>query len=122
MTALQGNYAAEATLLESQETIAQSVAQAKALAGTPSNSKTAPTFPDKVADFPLPADQTMASLATLMQYASVQANRHYNSALTNSNIVARQLDYAQSELVKAQTRLNSIQAGLAAANAAAYAA
>ncbi|MDW6002502.1 hypothetical protein [Vibrio mangrovi] len=66
--------------------------------------------------------QQDTALLTLIQKAYHQAVSHYQSSLEASNMANTQLEYAQAELARATTKLNSLQAGLDAAKAAAYAA
>ncbi|WNJ96740.1 hypothetical protein RND59_06600 [Vibrio ruber] len=66
--------------------------------------------------------QQDTALLTLIQKAYHQAVSDYQQALEASNMADTQLEYAQAELARATTKLNSLQAGLDAAKAAAFAA
>ncbi|KUI96882.1 hypothetical protein [Vibrio sp. MEBiC08052] len=66
--------------------------------------------------------QQDTALLTLIQKAYHQAVSDYQQALEASNMADTQLEYAQAELARATTKLNSLQAGLNAAKAAAFAA
>lgn len=67
-------------------------------------------------------NQQDGSLYTLIQTAYNNALTNYKSALDADNMAIDQLNSAKGDLARATTRLNSLKAGLEAAQAAAYAA
>ena len=67
-------------------------------------------------------NQQNTSLYTLIQKSYKTAVTHYQSALEANNMATTQLESAQNELTRATSTLSSLQAGLDAAQAAAYAA
>lgn len=62
------------------------------------------------------------ALYTLIQHGYQRAVERYQSALAASNMANTQLESAKSELARATASLNSLNAGLGAAKAAAFAA
>ncbi|MCL9670895.1 hypothetical protein [Citrobacter sp. MNAZ 1397] len=62
------------------------------------------------------------ALYTLIQRGYQRAVEHYQSALAASNMANTQLESAKAELARATASLNSLNAGLGAAKAAAFAA
>lgn len=62
------------------------------------------------------------SLLSLLKGAYKDACMDYENALDANNMVTVQLEYARAQLSNATTKLNSLKTGLAAAQAAAYAA
>ncbi|MDU8498229.1 hypothetical protein RYB01_03425 [Pseudomonas syringae] len=121
LTALQSCYIAESTLLESNGVIGLANHQAenlsrRMLAGWSPSS-------DKGGN---PAALDLSSngdgLLVLLQNAYENSVDTYNSTLANNQNVADQVVYAQTELALANMQLSSLQAGLRAATAAAYAA
>lgn len=122
LTALQSCYAAESTLLESGAVIDVTDRQAHALkermeSGIDPLSATSGTRRSA-------ADLTAsdAGILLLLKQAYDNAVTAYNDALADSDNVAAQLSYAQTQSALASMKLGSVQAGLKAATAAAYAA
>jgi len=122
LTALQSCYAAEASLLESQNTIDLGSKQGNELFARMVNNYNqrmqAPNNKLAVVGLTSDCDGIMA----LLQRAYKTASAFYDDALWSNNSVTRQLNFAQGELAGAITASNSYKAGLAAATAAAYAA
>lgn len=121
LAALQSCYVAEATLLESSEVLALGSQQSTQL-----RDRMSFLWDSQSGKVLMAADAAPGvngpGIVALLQQAYDDAKVNYNQALTSNNIVTGQLSHAQAELADAQVRLNSYQAGLAAATAAAYAA
>ena len=122
LTALQSCYAAEASLLASQNTIDLGSKQSnELLVRMVSNYNQRMQPPNNllaVVGFTSDCDGIMA----LLQRAYKTARISYDDALWSNNSVTTQLNFAQGELAGAITASNSYKASLAAATAAAYAA
>lgn len=121
LTALQSCYAAEASATRSKQVIDL---QAQQLSNLVDSFKSAgmitePTTASAASEAPL-IDCT--GLLSLSENAYEQSVTRYQQTLVANNIVNKQLAYAQQQLAKSTTSLNSWQAGLAAATAAAAAA
>lgn len=108
LTALTNCYAAEATGQESLQATTLTHEQAASLY----------IWLTKGAD----GNKSGNSLYELLEQAYTKANDKYQFMLKANNQVVDQLSYAQSQLANATTQLNSLKAGLAAAQSAAYAA
>jgi hypothetical protein len=120
LVALQSTFAAQATTIESEQAMAleyiQSMDLYQALTGTKPGSNIPPIAPV------IPAKATTKTpLSTLLLDAYKDAKNNYELAYEALNITTRQLSNAQTQLNKSQVTLGSLQAGLAAANAAALA-
>ncbi|MBU0914048.1 MAG: hypothetical protein KKF22_16065 [Gammaproteobacteria bacterium] len=126
LTALQSCYVAEATSLRSQQIIALENDQVTTLKRTIEQQAMASGSQEigavRDGNFIVGFTPNCTGVLALVRQAYDKASEKYNQALTNVNIVNQQLAYAQSALATATTSLNSYQAGLAAATAAAYAA
>lgn len=122
LTALQSCYAAEATLLESKSAMKLGDDQANDLKAKMEQGwnpqKECITTTDCLFGFTDNSD----GVVSLLYRAYQSASDKYQAALWDNNSVTKQLTYAQEQLAEATTLLNSYQAGLAAATAAAYAA
>lgn len=122
LTALQSAYAAEASLLGAQGLNELAFGQVRDLSERMTkgwdvhcNTLTSPT--------PILGRASNSDgIVALLNRAYQIAVDTYNQALWNSNSVNKQLSFAEAQLARASTRLNSYQSGLAAATAAAYAA
>lgn len=101
LVALQSTFATQATSLQSMEAITLEKIQAVA--------------------FHQALTEGGSCILDLLKKAYDDAIVQYNTAQTACNIVTNQLADAQSKLGKAQVKLNSLQNGLNAANAAALA-
>lgn len=122
LAALQSCYVAEATLLESSEVLALGAQQSGQLRDRMAFLWDSQSGKVLAAATPAPSGVATPGIVAMLQQAYDDAKGNYNQALSNNNIVTSQLSHAQAELADAQVRLNSYQAGLAAATAAAYAA
>ncbi|GAB3437834.1 hypothetical protein NX773_19440 [Massilia solisilvae] len=122
LAALQSCYVAEATLLESSEVLALGSRQSGQLRERMSYLWDSQSGKVLMAANAAPSSMEVPGIVAMLQQAYDDAKANYNQALTSNNIVTSQLSHAQAELADAQVRLNSYQAGLAAATAAAYAA
>lgn len=122
LTALQSCYAAEATLLESKSAMKLGDDQAHKLKAKMEQGWNAPkeSTTAVACNFGFGADSD--GIVSLLYRAYQSASENYQNALQDNNSVTKQLAYAQEQLAAATTMLNSYQAGLAAATAAAYAA
>ncbi len=122
LTALQSAYAAEASLLGAQGLNELAFGQVRDLSERMTkgwdvhcNTLISPT--------PILGRASNSDgIVALLNRAYQIAVDTYNQALWNSNSVNKQLSFAEAQLARASTRLNSYQSGLAAATAAAYAA
>jgi hypothetical protein len=121
LTALQSCYVAEATLLESSNVLALGAEQSAQLRDRMANLWDGQSG-KVLAATSTPPTMDLPGVVGLLQQAYDNAKANYDEALVNNNIVTKQMAHAQSSLADAQVRLNSYQAGLAAATAAAYAA
>lgn len=121
LTAMQSCYAAEATSLRAQKGIDLQTIQMSNLKAQFEN-----LDPDTPDDTSAAANANVTPFGTGLLALSKQAyaifDEKYQQALADNNMVNKQLAHAQQMLVKATTSLNSYQAGLAAATAAAFAA
>lgn len=122
LTALTSCYAAEATVIESKKITDLEYTQSRRLykkmtigARTRTEKLDSLTFVRNLGD-------TATGIQALLQHAYDQSITDYDEALTASNTATAQLEYAEGQLQHAITELGSLQAGLAAATAAAYAA
>lgn len=114
LIALKSTLAAEASILESEATITLENKQATKLYFTLTD--------EKSIDTPLslqPVSDT--SIRALLYNAYKNSQIAYEKANVANDETARQLNYATTNLSKAQIRLQSLQSGLAAATAAALA-
>lgn len=114
LIALKSTLAAEASILESEAAITLENKQATKLYLTLTD--------EKSIDAPLslqPVSNT--SIRALLYNAYKNSQIAYDKANTANNETTRQLNYATTNLSKAQIRLQSLQSGLAAATAAALA-
>lgn len=114
LIALKSTLAAEASILESEAAITLENKQATKLYLTLTDEKSidAPLSPQPVTD---------TSIRALLYNAYKNSQIAYDKANTANDETARQLNYASTNLSKAQIRLQSLQSGLAAATAAALA-
>lgn len=114
LIALKSTLAAEASILESEAAITLENKQATKLYLTLTDEKSidAPLSPQPVTD---------TSIRALLYNAYKNSQIAYDKANTANDETARQLNYATTNLSKAQIRLQSLQSGLAAATAAALA-
>jgi len=117
LTALQSAYVAESTLSESKGIIDKAQKQAEQL--RTSMQKGWNPHTDTPEQGPHEDD---TGLLAHMHQAYLDAAHSYHRAMLNNESVTRQLTFAQSDLADATMQLNSYQAGLAAATAAAHAA
>jgi hypothetical protein len=111
LVALESCYSAESTLLNSQAVVGLARTQAERLRHSMDGGE--------------PGDAIAAAphgLLALMRQAYEDAESQYDTALRNSRTVNEQLATAQSMKMRAAMDLASLQAGLASATAAAYAA
>jgi len=116
LTALQSCYVAESTLRESDAAIRVASKQAEQL-----SERMEEGLADGAAELPaLP--NLSGGVVLLLQQTYQSASQAYDLALANSTSVAEQLAFAQAQLTQATIKLGSLQAGLGAAKAAAYAA
>lgn len=122
LAALQSCYVAEATLLESSEVLALGSQQSGQLRDRMGYLWDAQSGKVLMAADAAQPGVNGPGIVAMLQQAYDDAKANYNQALTSNNIVTSQLSHAQAELADTQVRLNSYQAGLAAATAAAYAA
>lgn len=126
LTALQSCYAAQATSLSAQQVVTlqnKQVTELKTQFEYPPDSAAqavTQTMAQAAAQGSTPAFDT--GLFKLSQDAYQTFEHQYQQALLDNSMVSTQLAYAQQMLAIATTSLNSYQAGLAAATAAAYAA
>lgn len=124
LTALTACYATEATALEANSMTEVELTQVQALydkmivgfdvssAGLTANKN----------EFVLTLTNESTGVMALLKQGYDDAVADYQSALNANNMVTQQLQYAQANLDSASIELSSLQAGLAAATAAAYAA
>ncbi|MDP9046807.1 MAG: hypothetical protein M3N14_01635 [Bacteroidota bacterium] len=119
LVALQSTFAAQATTIESEQAMALEYIQAMDLYQALTGIKPGPNIP-RIAPI-TPAKTTKIPLSTLLIDAYSDAKANYELAYEALNITTRQLSNAQTQLNKSQVTLGSLQAGLAAANAAALA-
>jgi hypothetical protein len=113
LTALQSCYVAESTLRESDAAVRVASQQAGQLSRYMQEG-------EAVGLQALP--NLSGGVVLLMQQTYQSASQAYDEALANSTGVADQLAFAQAQLTQANLKLGSLQAGLGAAKAAAYAA
>jgi len=97
LLALQGSFTAAATLEEARKSVGLGAGQSASL------------------------KQCVGDLSTQLVDTYDASEKRYKALSAASENIATQLQIAQSELAAAQTNLDSLKAGLAAANAAAYA-
>ena len=110
LIALKSTLAAEASVLESEAAITLESKQAAKLYLTLTKDKSAEKKP-----------ATDTSIRGLLYTAYTNAQDAYEKANTTNDETSRQLNIATANLSKAQISLQSLQSGLAAATAAAYA-
>lgn len=122
LTALQSCYAAEATLLESKNAMKLGDDQAHELKAKMEQGWNAPKESTTAVSCNFGFGDDSDGIVSLLHRAYKMASENYHDALQDNNSVTKQLTYAQEQLAAATTMLNSYQAGLAAATAAAYAA
>lgn len=122
LTALQSCYAAEAVLLESHGSMKLGDAQVNELKARMEHGWNAAKESLAAAECNCGLTDDCDGILSLLYRAYQTASENYELALQDNNSVTKQLVYAQEQLVTATTMLNSYQAGLAAATAAAYAA
>jgi hypothetical protein len=115
LTALQSCYAANATLEESHCSMELCVLQARKLDEKMGQN------PNGEPPLIYGLGKKSTGIIGLLNAALASANKVYDAALKNNECVNKQLSYAQEQLAIATTALASLKAGLAAANAAAYA-
>ncbi|WP_248798721.1 hypothetical protein [Pseudomonas sp. MWU13-2105] len=122
LTALQSCYAAESTLLESSAVIGVANNQANSLKARMEAGSTGigAAIGRILVGLNLGADGE--GMLQLLQRVYGNAVMTYNAALVNNSNVSEQLTHAQGQLALANMTLGSLQAGLKAATAAAYAA
>lgn len=114
LIALKSTLAAEASILESEAAITLENKQATKLYLTLTD--------EKSIDAPLSLQPVSnISIRALLYNAYKNSQIAYDKANTANNETTRQLNYATTNLSKAQIRLQSLQSGLAAATAAALA-
>jgi hypothetical protein len=114
LIALKSTLAAEASILESEAAITLESKQASALYLSLTTEKSAST--------PLSLQPAAsASIRALLYAAYKNSQNAYDKANIANEETTRQLNYATTNLSKAQIRLQSLQSGLAAATAAALA-
>lgn len=111
LVALQSSFTAQATCIECEGTssleFAQSIALYELLSGEKTNGDN--------------TQKHKPSLFSLLNQAYNEAKKAYDLIQTDNNRVTVQLNNAQTNLSKAQVKMKSFKAGLAAANAAALA-
>lgn len=122
LTALQSAYAAEASLLGAQGLNELATKQVGELAARMNFGWDEHHNTLNSATPLLGRGSNSDGIVALLNRAYQNAVDTYNQALWNSNSVNKQLSFAEAQLARATTRLNSYQSGLAAATAAAYAA
>ncbi|AXG69252.1 hypothetical protein KORDIASMS9_01472 [Kordia sp. SMS9] len=115
LVALQSVFAAQATTKESEAAVALEMLQAIKLYEFVIGDDTVDNIQS---DVPL---SPATSIRGLLYTAYVISENMYNQALAASNDTIKQLNNTKRELSKAQINLSSLQAGYAAANAAALA-
>lgn len=117
LTALQGCYMAEATLVESREILSLGARQSQDLEarmrdGWDPQSGKVTHLADARFDL---ADGAGVGVVALLQQAYDDAQARYEAALASTDVVTRQLAHAQLQLDDAAIMLESYQSGLAAA-------
>lgn len=122
LTALTSCYAAESVLLEAKNITQLETNQADKLydkmhLGYKSRGE---ILQESSFVFSLGRDAT--GIQALLQHRYHQAVNDYNAMLSENDVVTTQLEFAQSQLNNATIKLNSLKAGLAAEQAAAFAA
>ena len=123
LTALQSCYVAESTLLESQHIISLAADQAITLQSGFNAGWNVPMGAPEAELSGVGADAPANSgVAASLNLFYRNAVKSYNTALVNNDNVSLQLTQAQTQLAVATMKLSSLQAGLKAATAAAYAA
>lgn len=120
LVALQSTYASQATTIESEQALALEFIQSMSLYQTLTGVK-----PQENQALPGNAvtisKKTIVPLQKLLYNAYKEAKSNYEAADYAFNVTTAQLNNAQGALSKSQVNLMSLQAGLAAANAAALA-
>ncbi|MEZ4873944.1 MAG: hypothetical protein R2793_00430 [Flavobacteriaceae bacterium] len=111
IVALKSSFASHAINMESQATAALEYMEAVKL-----RSVLTGDFDEPVAEA-----SPITSIKALIKEAYKRAKQDFSKAQKADRITTKQLDSATSQLGKAQVKLNSLQQGLAAANAAAFA-
>lgn len=117
LTALSSCYAAEATGTEGSESLALAFRQINDLGG-----KFLPPPVSKTANSTGTQTPALPDMVTLFDKNYQQSLVNYEIALAANTAVGKQLADAQVNLASANTKLNSVTSGLAAATAAAFAA
>lgn len=120
LTAVSSCYAAGATIAESKEITNLEFRQIKQLKKRIKHKSTKDnSSPNSVIT---KQGDASSGLYALLQKAYHDSVEMYNKLLKANNVVNKQLEYATAQLKTATTKLNSLNAGLAAAQAAAFAA
>lgn len=120
LVALQSTFAAQATTIESEQAMALEYIQTMDLYQAITGIKPVPHAKiPRIA--PVTIKKSSVPLNTLLHNAYTEAKSNYELAYDALNLTTRQLSNAQAQLNKSQVTLGSLQAGLAAANAAALA-
>lgn len=122
LTALTSCYAAEATVLEADKITILEAKQAKALYEKMTVMAKPKEDEPGLLSFIMSLGDDATGILALLQNAYNQSVTIYEQELIANSAVTAQLEFAQSQLSKATTKLNSLKAGLAASQAAAFAA
>ncbi len=118
LVALKSSFTSYASSIESEATASLAYKEAVRLNAVMTGDY---LVPDKLQPAKPVDDPKANSLQGLIKTAYEKAKTDFEEAQTAENITTQQLDMANGQLNKAQVKLASLQAGLAAATAAAYA-
>jgi len=114
LISFQSVFAAQASAIKSEQALALEYLQAKELLKV----LTGLTLEEMPDDGAIPVSKTDKSLYALLHCMYDTATANYETAIIALDAITRQLNMARARLNRSQIKLKSLQAGLAAANAA----